>query len=204
MDHQAMREWGQKRLRGLNPGGAAVARWQSVLADYRLHAESPDDAFAWLTCTLALEAVAGDNFGIGALLVDAGGQVLAQGHNQVFHPYFRSDRHAEMVVMDRWEDGRAGPPARGDGTLYTSLEPCPMCLVRLCHAPAVRRVLYVAPDPLGGMVQRLNNLPPVWRELARDKTFAQARCSEDLVRAATGVWQINREELEARLQGRGP
>lgn len=203
MDHDAIRERGLKRLQGLTSVGPAVERWKSVLAGYPIRTEYPDDPFAWLSCTLALEAVAADNFGIGALLVDEGGQIAAQGHNQVFHPYFRSDRHAEMVVMEAWEDGFAGPPVRGHFTLYTSLEPCPMCLVRLCHSAALRRVLYVAPDPPGGMVQRLNSLPPVWLELARGKTFSPARCSEELVRAATGICQCNLHELIGRLQTRG-
>jgi hypothetical protein len=60
-----------------------------------------DDSYAWLTCALALQGVATGNFGVGAILVDDGGnQILAQGHNEIFNPRFRSDRHAEMVVMD--------------------------------------------------------------------------------------------------------
>src|SRR5579864_9473013 len=98
MSHEQIREMGQQRLRSIRSSGGDVGRWRAFLADYQLQIQHPDDAYAWLTCTLALEGVARDNFGVGAILVDAGGQVVAQGHNQVFHPYFRSDRHAEMVV----------------------------------------------------------------------------------------------------------
>jgi cytosine deaminase len=201
MSHHTIREQGQERLQRLKSGEEAVEQWKAFLAAYSFRPEQPDDASAWLTCTLALEAVASDNFGVGALLVDDNGQVVAQGHNQVFHPHFRSDRHAEMVVLEGWENDHAGQPARGEFTLYSSLEPCPMCLIRLCHCPTVRRVLFAAPDDMGGMVQRLDSLPPVWRELALGKTFARARCSDELVHAASGIWQINLAELNGRLQG---
>ncbi len=199
MNPQAIHERGQERLRNLPTGGDAVGRWQTFLAGYQPRAEYPDDPYAWLTCTLALEGAAGGNFGVGAILVDASGQVLAEGHNRVFHPYFRSDRHAEMVVLEGWEEGRPPRPWPGGLTLYTSLEPCPMCLVRLCGAD-VRRILFVAPDPAGGMVQHLDDVPPMWRELAGGKTFASARCSPDLADAAGGIFQLNLEELLARLQ----
>lgn len=74
-----------------------------------------------------------------------------------------------------------------------------MCLVRLLAAD-VKRILYAAEDPIGGMVNRLNNLPPSWLELAQKKTFAQARCSPELVHAADEIFQINLLELNARLR----
>jgi tRNA(Arg) A34 adenosine deaminase TadA len=192
---------GQQRLKSLKPSGDLIEPWRAFLASYRPKAAYADDAYAWLTCTLALQGVASDNFGVGAILVDAGGQVVGQGHNQVFHPHFHSDRHAEMVVMEGWEDGRAERPWPGGLSLYTSLEPCPMCLTRLLSAD-VRRVLFVATDPAGGMVQRLNNLPPAWLELAQGKTFAQAQCSPDLTDAAARIFQLSLETLNARLRER--
>jgi cytosine deaminase len=200
MGGEEIRELGQRRLQNVAPGGAA-GPWRAFLTGYRPRAEHPDDAYAWLACALALEGAAGDNFGVGAVLVGAGGQVVAQGHNQVFHPYFRSDRHAEMVVLEGWEDGRPQAPWPGGLTLYTSLEPCPMCLVRLLGAD-VRSVLFAAADAAGGMAQRLSGLPPAWRELARGKTFAPARCAPELAHAAAQIFRINLNELNARLRVR--
>jgi tRNA(Arg) A34 adenosine deaminase TadA len=199
MNHKAVRERGQQHLHNLQSSGGAVGQWREFLAGYQPQVQYPDDAYAWLTCTLALEGIASDNFGVGAILVDAGGQIVAQGHNQVFHPYFRSDRHAEMVVLDSWEDGRAQVPWPGGLTLFTSLESCPMCLVRLACAD-VSRVLFVAEDAIGGMVQRMDNLPPAWLALAQTKTFAQAQCSPELIHAAGQIFQINLQELNARLR----
>jgi tRNA(Arg) A34 adenosine deaminase TadA len=199
MNHESIRDSCQQRLQNLQSIGGAVGHWRQFLANYRPQAQHPDDAYAWLSCTLALEGVASDNFGVGAILVDAGGQVVAQGHNQVFHPYFRSDRHAEMVVLEGWEDSRPQAPWPRGLTLFTSLEPCPMCLVRLLNAD-VSRVLFAARDDPGGMVQRLNQLPPAWLDLVQGKTFAQAQCSPELSDAAGQIFQINLQELNARLR----
>jgi cytosine deaminase len=192
---------GHERLARVARGAGDVEAWWSFLLGCRFR--SPDDAPVWLTCTLALEAVAQGNYGVGALLLDASGHVAALGHNEVFLPHFRSDRHAEMVVLDAWEDAQAPAPAGGDLTLYTSLEPCPMCLVRLSTS-AVPRIVFAAPDPSSGMVQRMSDLPPLWRELAQRKVFAPARCSEDLTRAAAQIFLLNLEALNARVGGTTP
>lgn len=199
MSPESIRELGQQSLQNMRSSGGTVGHWREFLAGYHPQAQHPDDAYAWLTCTLALEGVASDNFGVGAILVDDGGQAVAQGHNQVFHPYFRSDRHAEMVVLDSWEDGRPQVPWPGGLTLFTSLESCPMCLVRLACAD-VSRVLFVAEDAIGGMVQRMNSLPPAWLAMAQTKTFAQVQCSPELAHAAGQIFQSNLQELNARLR----
>lgn len=199
MNRESIQELGQQHLHNLRSSSGAIAYWRDFLAGYQPQAQHPDDAYAWLTCTLALEGIASDNFGVGAILVDAGGQVVAQGHNQVFHPYFRSDRHAEMVALDGWEEGRPQVPWPGGLTLFSSVESCPMCLVRLVCAD-VRRALFAAEDPVGGMVQRRNNLPPAWLELGQRKTFAQAQCPPELAHAADQIFRINLQELNARLR----
>jgi cytosine deaminase len=184
-----------QRLTHLNPSTQPVANWRTYLLDYEPDPQYPDDKYAWLSCALALQGIATSNFGVGALLVD-GGRILAQGHNEIFIPRFRSDRHAEMVVMDDWENSAA---ALVDGALYTSVEPCPMCVVRLSSS-AVRRVLYVAPDLSGGMVRRIDGLPPFWVQMAECKEFGQARCSSALIRAASDIFLLNLDELTERIK----
>ncbi len=198
MSQARIRQLGQQHLQGLRSSGA-IEPWRAFLANYQPRPEYPDDAYVWLACALALAGVASDNFGVGAVLIDAGGTVVAQEHNQMFHPYFRSDRHAEMVVLESWENSRPLVPWPHVLTLYTSVESCPMCVVRLLQAD-VRRVLFAARDTEGGMVGRLESLPPAWRKLAQQKTFGQARCSQELVNAADQIFQSNLNELMARLK----
>ncbi len=163
----------------------------------------PDDYFAWLTCQLACEAIEQGNFGVGCILVDASGNVILKGHNQVFSPYFRSDRHAEMVVMDAFEDHYQDIADRQGYTLYTSLEPCPMCLTRLITC-GVQTAKYVAPDPSGGMVHLVDNLPPILRELAGRRAISQAQASPDVVQLARDVFRCNAAELDEKIGQRCP
>jgi tRNA(Arg) A34 adenosine deaminase TadA len=202
MNHETIQEMVQERLQNLRSDSGSIGRWREFLAGYRPQLNYPDDAYAWLTCVLALEGVADDNFGVGAILIDAkSGQILAQGHNQVFHPHFRSDRHAEMVVLDTWEEGRPQAPWPGGLALLSSLESCPMCLVRLLCADLCR-IQFAAADPSGGMVQRINDLPPAWLQLTHGKTIASAQCAPELSHAAAQIFQINLEQLNNRLRFR--
>jgi hypothetical protein len=57
-----------------------------------------------VACQEALVAALRGNYGVGALLVDPQGTIVARGQNAVFSPYFRSDLHAEMVVMNTFEE----------------------------------------------------------------------------------------------------
>ncbi len=84
---------------------------------------------------------------VGAVLIDAGGEVLARGHNQPIASHDCS-AHAEMICL------RAGGAALGNyrlpgTTLYVTLEPCVMCAGAIIHA-RVARVVYGAGDPKAG------------------------------------------------------
>jgi len=199
--NERIRELGLKELETIDPGSADIGKWKTWLADYEFNDEYPDDRYVWLTCVLALEAVNTGNAGIGCILIDGGGNVLVRGHNGVFNPYFRSDRHGEMVVMDEFEDTHQNITKLQGYTLYTSLESCPMCLTRLISS-GVNTVLYAAPDAAYGMVRKMEQLPPPWIELAERQTFGQAKCSQDLVNAANHIFLLNIDELNEKLRSR--
>lgn len=179
---------------------ADIARWKAVLADYRTREEHSDEPYGFLVCVLALEAVAEGNAGIGCVLVGSDGGSVVQGHNKVFHPYFRSDLHGEMVTMDKFEDLRLEIPP-GELTLYSSLEPCPMCMVRLVTA-GVGKVLYLARDELWGMTEDRDRLPPVWKDLAEGKVFGKADCSKELLEISFEIFNINIDWLYEVLKNR--
>lgn len=179
---------------------ARVRSWKAMLEGYGLRDTHRDDPFAFLTCALALQAVAEGNAGIGCVLVGADGWTIVYGHNQVFHPYFRSDLHGEMATMDRFEDMRLDI-SPGDLTLYSSLEPCPMCMVRLVTA-GIGRVLYLARDELWGMTEDRDKLPPTWKDLAEGKVFGRADCSPELLDASFQIFSINIDELYEILKNR--
>lgn len=84
---------------------------------------------------------------VGAVLVDAHGQLLGQGYNQVIT---RSDPtlHAEVVAL-RQATALAANYRLPGSQLFVTLEPCLMCFGALLHA-RVERVVYAAPDPKTG------------------------------------------------------
>jgi tRNA(adenine34) deaminase len=137
--------------------------------------QAAHDQYAIVTLQEALAAAREGNWGVGACLVDPKGEVVLQGHNHVFMPHFRSDMHAEMNVMTRWEDAHPEIKGMNGYVLFTSLEPCPMCTARLIYS-GVTTVYTVSPDVATGLSSHLHRLGTVWQEMAGD-LFQDADCS---------------------------
>lgn len=201
MLNKQVRELGLRQLATVETKSDNLGEWKTWLASYQFDKKHPDDRYVWLTCVLALQAVNTGNFGVGCILTDSYGNVVVQAHNQVFNPYFRSDRHAEMVVMDEFEDTHQEVTGLEGYTLYTSLEPCPMCLSRLITS-GVGKILYAVADPTGGMVHKIKDLPEIWTQLAQRQIFDQARCTQDLTNAANCIFLVNADELNEELKKR--
>ncbi|MFO0755239.1 MAG: tRNA adenosine(34) deaminase TadA [Byssovorax sp.] len=99
----------------------------------------------------ALAAAAGE-VPVGAVIVDAEGQLVGRGRNA---REARQDptAHAEMDALH--EAATALGRWRLSGTtLYVTLEPCPMCAGALVNA-RVSRVVYGCADPKAGAVDSL-------------------------------------------------
>lgn len=76
----------------------------------------------------------------GAVLV-SGGQILGQGFNQVEELHDPS-AHAEIMALRA--AGRAlGRHVFADSVLYSSAEPCPMCLAA-CYWAGIPRIVFAA------------------------------------------------------------
>ncbi len=104
----------------------------------------------WMQHALALAARAereDDEIPVGAVLVDAGGNPVAEGWNRNIGDHDPT-AHAEIVAM------RAAGQAIGNHrligcTLYITLEPCAMCAMAMVHA-RIARMVYAASDPKTG------------------------------------------------------
>ncbi len=159
-----------------------------------------EDSFGLIALQEALAAAREGNYGFGACLInESTGEVVERGHNHVFYPYFRSDLHAEMDVLDKYEDRMKSPVSRADGlALYLSGEPSPMGLVRVLNS-GIKKMHYLAPAPESGMGQIQDCLPPIWKEMARGRDYGLADCSPELRNLSLEIINYSNEELVSRL-----
>ena len=96
-----------------------------------------------------------DEVPVGAVLVSAAGEVLAECHNQTIS---QSDPCAHAEILALREAGRKlGNYRLLDTTMYVSLEPCAMCAMALVHA-RVKRLVFAASDPKTGACGSVFNL----------------------------------------------
>ena len=114
-----------------------------------------DTAFFRRAIQLAKEAESRGNLPIGAVIT-LDGEIIAEGQNAIWHPVFNPNRHAEIEALravpeQLWEHSRRM-------TLYTTLEPCVMCMgAILLHR--IGRVLYGSDDPYGGATPTIGHMP---------------------------------------------
>jgi len=108
---------------------------------------------------LALAAEQDGNLPVGAVLA-AGRRRVAEGRNAIWRPRFDATRHAEIETL------RAVPRAVWTRarrlTLYTTLEPCLMCLGTILLHP-IDRVVFGSADGFGGAGGMREHLPPFFR-----------------------------------------
>ena len=196
-----IRDLGVRLLEEIDSENENIIYWKDWLQKYRFSPEYPDDPYAWITDVLALKSVNSGNYGVGSVMVGFGDEIVAVGHNLVYSPAFRSDLHSEMVALNYFEEENPQITNLKGYTFYTSLEPCPMCLIRLISS-GINRVHYAAPDPIGGMVNGMSLLPLLWKELSTPQLFKAAQCSRELSKAANEIMLINAEELLEILRKR--
>ncbi|MGH3026412.1 MAG: nucleoside deaminase [Gaiellaceae bacterium] len=105
----------------------------------------------WRACLEgAWEAFLADTVPVGAIVAAADGAVVTRGRNRIFDPPghgLSGSRlaHAEVDALAQLPNS-----ARyRDHMLYSTLEPCLLCVAATLHA-TVGRIEYAAADPFGG------------------------------------------------------
>ncbi|WP_104202776.1 tRNA adenosine(34) deaminase TadA [Billgrantia saliphila] len=103
----------------------------------------------------AHEGLAVGEVPVGAVVVDATGEIVGAGFNA---PISRHDpsAHAEVRAL-RDAAVRLGNYRLDGCTLYVTLEPCLMCTGAIIHA-RIARLVYGAAEPRTGMVESKANL----------------------------------------------
>jgi tRNA(adenine34) deaminase len=118
---------------------------------------------------------------VGALVVDEDGKVLAAAYNER-EARMDPTAHAEILALRRAASERKSWRLEGC-TVYSTLEPCPMCAGALVAA-RVRRLVYGAADPKAGAALSLYNI------------CADPRLNHEV----EVVWGVREEESSALLR----
>ncbi|WP_185034867.1 tRNA adenosine(34) deaminase TadA [Actinomadura coerulea] len=126
----------------------------------------------------AREAAADGEIPVGAVVLDASGEIIGTGRNDRERTADPTG-HAEIVAMRR-AAGVLGGWRLSGCTLVVTLEPCTMCAGASVQA-RLDRVVYGAVDPKAGAVgslwdvvrdRRLNHRPEVIAEVMADECAA--------------------------------
>lgn len=167
-----------KILKQLRFSDDCFMRYKEALHTYD-YAKTAEETFSWICTVLALKAASKNNLGVGAILVQEN-KILYDACNEMLHPYFRSDGHPEMMVLSNYEKKNKH---RKDNmrslTLYSSLEPCPMCLTRI-STTGIGAAVFVARHQGSGMATCIDKLPILWQIFCEDIKIAEASCSDKL------------------------
>lgn len=115
------------------------------------------------TMELVWEAYCDDCLPIAAVITDADGNILARGRNRIRgkrttpHGFRSGNRlaHAEVEALNNLDYNRIN---RHSCILYTSTEPCPMCLGTFYMA-GLRTLHYASRDPYAGSINLLGKTP---------------------------------------------
>ncbi len=118
---------------------------------------------------------------VGAVLVDAGGNLLARDGNRSIERHDPTG-HAEMQVIRRAGEEIGNYRLTGS-TLYVTIEPCLMCAGAMIHA-RIGKLVFGARDPKAGAVvscyqigrdKRLNHTIEVWDGVMAEECAALLR-----------------------------
>ena len=131
---------------------------------------------------LASQAAAAGDVPVGAVVLDAAGQIVGRGYNTR-----EADgdplAHAEIIAM-RQAAQALGAWNLADCTLAVTLEPCPMCAGAIVQARIPRVVFGTRNSKAGcaGSVLDVLNEPRLNHQVAVEEGVLQPQCSEIMKR----------------------
>jgi tRNA(Arg) A34 adenosine deaminase TadA len=163
-----------------DPVKIILQKFQTYLLAFQPAPEYSDDEYAKAANLQALKSVIHGGYGIGSVLVNSEGKIIAAAHNSQIQKH-RSDLHAEMTLLTNFEESRLAKQYvniyiyKPGLTVFSSAEPCPMCFIRINTTGADTK--YCTPGPDDGMVSRVDYLPPAWKEMAMKRKVSLGNCS---------------------------
>ncbi len=170
-----------------DPVDTIIEKLKLFVSDYQPKEQHPDDKYCKESILQAIISFNQGGFGIGAILVDAKGEIIFKSHNSQIQRH-RSDLHAEMTLLSDFEESPLAKEYMNVFTykevltVYSSTEPCPMCLTRMTVAGVNSKYCCSGPDD--GMKDRTEGLPPYWKNLSEKYPCQKAKSSMILQKIA--------------------
>lgn len=167
-------------IKAEDPLGVILQKLDTYLDNFQVSADYADDIYALEANRQALKSVMQGGYGIGSVLIDKDGRIIAAAHNSQMQEH-RSDLHAEMTLLTKFEESHKSKKYmnlyvyKPGLTVFSSAEPCPMCFIRINTAGADTK--YCTPGPDDGMASRTDFLPPAWKEMAEKRKVSLGDCS---------------------------
>lgn len=153
-----------------------------------------DSKYMQLALAEARKAAELGEIPIGAVLVDAAGEVIAAAHN-MRETWNDATAHAEIIVI-REACARLKRWRLSGCTLYVTVEPCPMCSGAIVNS-RVDRVVYGCPDSKAGGAESIFNIitNPNLNHCAE---VVSGVCEEECAAVMKAFFKRRREENKAR------
>ena len=171
-----------------DPVDVILDKIKTYLVAFTPEPEYSDDIYAKEANMQALKSMMQGGYGIGAVLIDQNGKVIASAHNSQIQKR-RSDLHAEMTLLTYFEKSCKSKKYMKSYYVYkpgmivfSSAEPCPMCFIRIITTGCNTK--YCTPGPEDGMVSKVNYLPAYWKELAMERKVELGDCSPEMQKLA--------------------
>lgn len=116
----------------------------------------------WQCCLEeAWAAYSAGSLPVGAVVTDPTGNILTRGRNRILGPIEQGEitnhllAHAELNALLKLD---CPFNASFDRVLYTTMEPCPLCIGALCQSN-IRQFCFASRDPFAGSSQLLQAIP---------------------------------------------
>jgi tRNA(Arg) A34 adenosine deaminase TadA len=167
-------------IKAEDPVKTIFLKIQTYLNAFQPEPQYSDDVYAKAANLQALKSVMQGGYGIGSVLINQEGKIIAAAHNSQIQRH-RSDLHAEMTLLTDFEESRLAKQYvniyvyKPGLIVFSSAEPCPMCYIRINTTGADTK--YCTPGPDDGMASRTDYLPPAWKEMALKRKVSLGNCS---------------------------
>ncbi|HLN55335.1 MAG TPA: nucleoside deaminase [Bacteroidales bacterium] len=167
-------------IKAEDPLPVVLDKLDKYLDNFQPEPEYSDDIYALEANRQALRSVMQGGYGIGSVLIDTDGKIIAAAHNSQIQEH-RSDLHAEMTLLTKFEESHKAKKYmniyvyKPGLVVFSSAEPCPMCYIRINTTGADTK--YCTPGPDDGMASRTDFLPPAWRAMAEKRKVSLGDCS---------------------------